>query len=173
MVFQPEPMFKAAEAILGRKIYPQKTKDKAQRIILFSPKGKKLNQAMARKFLKYERLLLIAPRYEGADERIREYLVDEEVSIGDYIISGAELAAMVFIDSLARLVPGVVSDKESIKNASFEKSLLDFPHYTKPSDFRGLKVPKVLVSGNHNQIAKWRKEQALAITKKRRPDLLK
>lgn len=173
MVFKSEPIFKAAEAILGQEVYPQNSKDKTRRIILFSPKGKRLNQGMVRKFLKYERLLLIAPRYEGADERIRKYLADEEVSIGDYIISGAELAAMVFIDSLVRLVPGVVSDKESIKNESFEKSLLDFPHYTKPLDFRGLRVPDVLTSGNHSQIAKWRKEQALAITKKIRPDLLK
>ena len=118
-------------------------------------------------------MILLAPRYEGVDERIRDHLVDDEVSVGDYVLSGGELPAMVFIDCLARLIPGVVSDKDSIENESFEKSSLDFPHYTKPADFRGLKVTKVLLSGNHKEIEEWRKSQALKITKKRRPDLLK
>lgn len=173
MVFAPQPLFSAVEGLLGYKVYPGAKKDIQTKVILFSPKGKTLNQKLARKFLSYERLLLLAPRYEGVDERVRKYLVDEEISIGDYILSGAELAAMVFIDCLARLIPGVVSDKESIKNESFEKPCLDFPHYTKPADFRGLKIPQVLLSGNHKKIMLWRREEALKITKKRRPDLLR
>lgn len=152
--------------------YENKIKDKTKRTILFSPKGKKLNQKMMNKFLSYEKLILIAPRYEGVDERVREYLVDEEISIGDYVLSGGELPAMVFIDSLVRLIPGVVSDKNSIKNESFENSLLDFPHYTRPAEFCGLKVPDILISGNHKDIEKWRKDKAFELTKKRRPDLL-
>ena len=173
MVFKAQPLFDSVEDILGKKIYPKNRKDKAKQIILFSPKGKTLNQKLVRKFLNYERLILLAPRYEGVDERVRKCLVDEEISIGDYILSGAELAAMVFIDSMVRLVPGVVSDKESIKKESFENSCLDFPHYTKPADFRGLKVPSVLLSGDHKKIEEWRKKKSLEITRKRRPDLMK
>ena len=173
MVFKTEPLFRAVESILGYKVYPKEKKDKNKKIILLTPQGKTLNQKMVKKFLNYERLILLAPRYEGVDERIRKHLAEEEISLGDYILSGGELASMVFIDCLCRLIPGVVSDKESIKNESFEGKGLDFPHYTKPADFRGLKVPKVLLSGNHGQIEEWRKGKALEATKKRRPDLLK
>jgi len=173
MVFTAPPLFNAVEKILGSKRYPKGKKDSAKRVVFFSPKGKTLNQKLVKKFLKYEQLVLIAPRYEGIDERARKYLADEEISIGDYVLSGAELAAMVFIDCLVRLIPGVVSDKDSVKRESFEKNLLDFPHYTRPADFRGLKVPQVLLSGNHAQIEEWRKQKALEITEKRRPDLLK
>lgn len=173
MVFSPEPFFKAVESILGRSTYPKLDKGNSQKILLLSPKGKKLEQKMIKKFLKYQRLVLLAPRYEGVDQRVHKHLADEEISIGDYVLSGGELPAMVFIDCLVRLIPGVVSDKESINNESFENSLLDFPHYTRPEDFRGLKVPEVLLSGNHSQIKQWRKAKALEITKKRRPDLLK
>ncbi len=172
MVFKAQPLFGAVEKILGRKVYPKKVKDKSKRVILFTPQGKTLNQKMVRKFLNCEQLVLLAPRYEGVDERVRKYLADEEISIGDYVLSGAELASMVFIDSLVRLIPGVVSDKESIKNESFENSRLDFPHYTKPADFRGLKVPKVLLCGDHKKINEWRKKKSIEITKRRRPDLL-
>jgi tRNA (guanine37-N1)-methyltransferase len=172
MVFKTQPMFDAVENVLGSKVYPKKEKDKTKRIILFSPKGKTLNQKTIKKYLNYERLVLLAPRYEGVDERVRKHLVDEEISIGDYVLSGGELAAMVFIDCLVRLMPGVVSDKDSVKRESFENSLLDFPHYTRPEDFRGLKVPSVLLSGNHRRIQEWRKQKALEMTKKRRPDLL-
>jgi tRNA (guanine37-N1)-methyltransferase len=172
MVFGAPAFFSACEGILGKKIYPEKEKDPLSRIILMSPRGKYLNQAMVRRFLKYERLLLLAPRYEGVDERVSEVLVDEEISIGDYILSGGELAAMVFIDCLVRLIPGVVSDVESIKNESFEKNSLDFPHYTKPADFKGLRVPEVLLSGNHKEIEKWRREKAREVTQRLRPDLL-
>ncbi len=172
MVFKPAPLFRAAEAITGQTLFPPKKKDTTCRIILFSPQGKTLNQRLVKKFFKYQRLILLAPRYEGVDERVRKYLADEEISIGDYVLSGGELAAMVFIDCLVRLIPGVVSDRESVKNESFENSLLDFPHFTKPADFRGLKVPRVLMSGNHQAIKAWRAKQALALTRRRRPDLL-
>ena len=173
MVFRPEPLFAAVEKILGYKVYPRKKKDPKKRIVLFTPKGKKLTQPRIKKLLKYKRLILIAPRYEGADERVHRHLAEEEISIGDYILSGAELAAMVFIDSLIRLIPGAVSSKESVQKESFEDSLLDFPHYTKPRDFRGLQVPAVLTSGDHKRIQAWRKNKAMESTKARRPDLWK
>jgi len=173
MVFRAEPLFKSVETILGSRIRPKKIRDRTKRVILFSPKGEVLNQKRIKKFLNYERLILIAPRYEGADERVRKYLVDEEISLGDYVLSGAELAAMVFIDCLTRLIPGVVSDKESIRKESFEGNLLDFPHYTRPEVFRSFKVPQVLLSGNHEKIKRWRKEKSLEITQRRRPDLLR
>ena len=172
MVFRTQPLFAASEHVLGQKLYPEKHKDDTTRIILLSPQGKTLNQKMVKRFFKYERLLLLAPRYEGVDERVRTHLADEEISIGDYILSGGELAVMVFVDCLVRLIPGVVSDKESVKNESFENSRFDFPHYTRPADFRGLKVPEVLLSGNHKAINQWRQKKALEITKKLRPDLL-
>ena len=164
MVFKPQPLFSAVEAISG---------SQNCKVVLFSPKGRKLTQKSVKKFLDCEQIICIAPRYEGVDERVREHLVDEEISIGDYVLSGGELPAMVFIDSLMRLIPGVVSDRESIKNESFENNSLDYPHYTRPDDFRGFKVPEVLLSGDHKKINQWRKQKALEITKKRRPDLLK
>jgi tRNA (guanine37-N1)-methyltransferase len=173
MLFKPEPMFSAVEAILGCQVYPDKLKDKTKRIILLSPKGKKLDQKKAKQLLGYQHLILLAPRYEGVDARVEEYLADEEISIGDYVLSGAELASMVLIDSLVRLIPGVVSDRESIKKESFENNLLDHPHYTRPPEFRGLKVPQVLLSGDHKAIKDWRQKKALELTKKKRPDLLK
>ncbi len=153
-------------------MYPREKKIKTEKIILLSPKGKTLNQKLARGFLDLERLLLVAARYEGVDERVREHLVDEEISVGDYVLSGGELAAMVFIDVLTRLIPGVVSDKDSVANESFEKSLLDCPHYTRPPEFRGLPVPEVLLSGDHQAIEKWRARRAREITIKKRPDLV-
>lgn len=173
MLFRTEPLFTAVEALLGSTMYPREHDDKNKRIILFSPQGKTLTQSLIKKFLQYERLVLLAPRYEGVDERVRKYLADEEISIGDYVLSGAELAAMVFVDCLTRLIPGVVSDKESIRRESFEENLLDFPSYTRPENFRGLKVPDVLLSGNHGKVEAWKKKQALQVTKEKRPDLLK
>lgn len=163
MVFKAKPLFEAVEAI---------SNSKNSKVVLFSPKGRKLTQESVKKFLDCEQIICLAPRYEGLDERVREHLVDEEISIGDYVTSGGELPAMVFIDSLMRLIPGVVSDKESIVNESFENNSLDYPHYTRPEDFRGMKVPEVLLSGDHKKITQWRKEKALEITRKRRPDLL-
>jgi len=172
MLFKAEPFFTAVESLSGC-TYPKKKKDYTRRIILFSPQGKTLNQKLIKSFLRYERLILLAPRYEGVDERVVKCLVDEEISIGDYVLSGGELAAMVFIDSLVRLIPGVVSDNKSIQQESFEGNLLDYPSYTRPESFRGLEVPNVLLSGNHAKIAAWRKEKALEATRKKRPDLLK
>ena len=173
MVLRCEPVFKAVVSILGYTVYPRKQKSNKKSIVFFTPQGKILTQNRIKKFLKFERLILLAGRYEGIDERIRKTLVDCEISIGDYVLSGGELAVFVFIDSLIRLIPGVVSCKDSIKNESFENNLLDFPHYTKPRDFRGLKVPQVLLSGDHEKIANWRRKKALEATKKKRPDLLK
>lgn len=172
MVFHPEPFFLAVEAIT-KSAYLDIKKDKKTRIVLFSPRGKTLTQGIAKKFLQYERVILLSPRYEGVDERVSENLIDEEISIGDYVLSGGELPAMVFIDSIVRLIPGVVSQKDSIINESFENNLIDFPHYTRPENFRDLKVPQVLLSGNHKKIKEWRKKKARELTKKYRPDLLK
>ncbi len=173
MVLRPEPIFKAVESILGCEVYPSKKKNKKKRVVFFTPQGKILTQKIARKFLRYEQLLLIAGRYEGIDERIRRYVVDEEISLGDYILSGGELAVMVFIDVLVRLVPGVLSSADSVVKESFEGGLLDYPHYTRPREFRGLKVPSVLLSGDHKKIETWRGKKAWERTRNRRPDLLK
>ena len=137
------------------------------------PQGKRLNQKIAKGLLKYEYLILICGHYEGIDERVREHLIDEEVSIGDYVLTGGELPAMVLVDCLARLVPGVLGDKNSLNFESFEGNLLEYPQYTRPAKFRNLPVPKVLLSGDHKKIEIWRKKEALKKTKKRRPDLLR
>lgn len=162
MVMKVEVVAKALKALANFK----------QRIILVTPQGKVFNQKHARRLVKYKRLILISGRYEGYDERIRK-LVDEEISIGDYVLTGGELPVMVITDAVARLVPGVVGKRESLEEESFSESLLEYPHYTRPEVFRGMRVPKVLLSGNHVQIKKWRQEQAFLRTKKRRPDLLK
>ncbi|MBD3246574.1 MAG: tRNA (guanosine(37)-N1)-methyltransferase TrmD [Candidatus Omnitrophica bacterium] len=173
MVFTPQPLFTAVEALTGALRYPREEEKSAGRVILLSPQGKNFSQRDARRYLEYERLILLAPRYEGVDERVRRYAVDEEVSIGDYVLSGGELAAMVCIDCVVRLIPGVVSDRTSVREESFERDLLDWPHYTRPEDFRGLKVPPVLRSGDHARIREWRESQARQRTQIRRPDLLK
>ncbi|MCK4810428.1 MAG: tRNA (guanosine(37)-N1)-methyltransferase TrmD [Candidatus Omnitrophica bacterium] len=172
MVFSCGPLFSAVESLLGYKVYPEQKKDSKKRVILFSPKGKLLSSKLVKKFLRYERLILIAPRYEGVDERVNKYLAEEMVSIGDYVLSGGELPGMVFIDCLVRLIPGVVSSPDSVKQESFENGFLDYPVYTRPRDFRGVKVPKVLISGNHKEIDFWRRKKAEDLTKKLRPDLL-
>jgi tRNA (guanine37-N1)-methyltransferase len=171
MVFRPQPLFYAVESILGYKVYPNKRMDRGKRIILFGPKGTLLKQSLVKKYLNYERLILIAARYEGVDERVRRYLAEDEISIGDYVLSGGELAAMVFVDCLVRLIPGVVSDFSSIKEESFEDNLLDYPVYTRPRSFRGLGVPHILLSGDHKKIIQWRKKKQEELTKKLRPDL--
>lgn len=167
MVFKPEPIFAAVKSI--------KSKNKGQktRVILLTPQGKTLNQRVAQRFSKFKNLILICGHYEGIDERVRQYLVDEEVSIGDYILTGGELPAMVLVDTIVRLLPGVLGDKNSAKSESFCRGLLEYPQYTRPADFKGKKVPKILLSGDHQKIATWRKEQAYKITKKKRPDLIR
>ena len=166
MVFMVKPIFEALKAI-APKAKAQKTKT-----ILLSPQGKTFTQKKAKELAKLDHLVLIAGHYEGFDERIREYLIDEELSIGDYVLTGGELPAMAVVDAVVRLIPGVL-DKEAKENESFsKKDLLDYPQYTRPSDFKGWEVPEILLSGNHAEIEKWRKEKSVEKTKKARPDLL-
>ena len=151
---------------------PSRGEGKRERVILMTPQGKVFNQKHVKRLAKYDRLIIISGRYEGYDERIRK-LVDEEISIGDYVLTGGELPAMVVIDAVARLQPGVVGKEQSLVDESFSKPLLEYPQYTRPAEFQGMKAPKVLLSGNHAKIKAWRDEQALKKTKRRRPDLLK
>jgi tRNA (guanine37-N1)-methyltransferase len=147
------------------------TKERVK-VILLTPQGKKFDQKTAKRLVKEKRLILICGHYEGVDERIRE-LADEEVSIGDYVLTCGELPALVLVDAVARLIPGVLGHKESTKSESFENSLLEYPQYTRPAEFKGMKVPDLLLSGNHKKIERWRGEEALKRTLKRRPDLIK
>jgi len=165
MVMKVEPMFNALGSI-GADGEPR-------RKILLSPQGRTFDQAVAEELLREERrIMLICGRYEGIDERVRENLIDEEISIGDFVMTGGELAALVIIDSIARLCPGVLGDDESSKEESFTWGILDYPHYTRPPDFMGQPVPDVLLSGNHARIAEWRRKGALRRTLEKRPDLL-
>src|SRR3989338_1696399 len=169
MVMTAEPIFRAAEKI-------RRTKDEGRgttKIILLCPQGKTLNQKMARRLSKLKHLILICGRYEGVDERVRRSLADEEISIGDYVLTGGELPAMVLVDALTRLIPGVLGHKDSTRDESFSADLLEYPQYSRPADFKGIKVPEVLLSGNHKKIEEWRKKQALETTKKKRPDLFR
>lgn len=161
MLMKPEPLF---DAITSRK-------ESDSYIILTSPRGEVFNQSIAKELSLKSKLIIVSGHYEGVDERVIDNLIDREISIGDYILTSGNLAAMVIVDSIARLIPGVLGDDESSKDESFENNLLEYPQYTKPSDFRGLKVPDVLLSGNHKLIQKWRTEKAIEITKKNRPDL--
>jgi tRNA (guanine37-N1)-methyltransferase len=165
MLLKPEPVFDAVEAI-----WP--SRNEKQKVILLSAQGRKFTQAIAREFLLHEELLLICGRYEGVDERVAEHLADDELSIGDYVLSGGELAAAVVVDAVARLLPGVVGNQDSTVNESFEQGILDCPQWTRPAEFRGWKAPEVLLSGNHAEIRKWRKQAALEKTARLRPDLL-
>ncbi|MDP2939298.1 MAG: tRNA (guanosine(37)-N1)-methyltransferase TrmD [Candidatus Omnitrophota bacterium] len=161
MVMKPEPIFRAVEHIKHR-----------AKIILLSPRGEKLNQKIAKELSKERQLILICGHYEGVDERVKK-IIDREISIGDYVLTGGEIPAMVLVDAVTRLVPGVLGDEDSLSQESFEENLLEYPHYTRPAVFKGMKVPEVLISGNHQRIAKWRQEKALKHTKAKRPDLLK
>lgn len=165
MVMMPGPVFDCFEHV-------QKQSAEKGKVILLSPQGKKLNQAIVRRLSKEERLILIAGRYEGFDERIRIGLSAEQISIGDYVLSGGELAAMVLIDAVVRLLEGALGGADSAEDDSFSNSLLEYPQYTRPEVFRGMKVPEILLSGDHGKIAEWRKRQSLERTKKYRPDLL-
>jgi tRNA (guanine37-N1)-methyltransferase len=167
MLMKPEPVFRAVESI-----FPERSA--AQRVVLLSAQGRRFDQAAARSWSGYGELLLICGRYEGVDERVAEHLADEEVSIGDYVLSGGELAAAVVVDAVSRLVPGVLGNEGSTRNESFtEAGLLDCPQYTRPAEFRGLAVPEPILSGNHDRIRAWRKEAAREKTKRNRPDLMK
>ncbi|HEY9569933.1 MAG TPA: tRNA (guanosine(37)-N1)-methyltransferase TrmD [Metalysinibacillus sp.] len=163
MVLKPEPMFEAVEKLSeGRK----------PRVVLLCPQGERYTQKKAEEFAQEEELILLCGHYEGYDERIREYLVTDEISIGDYVLTGGEIAAMTIVDSVVRLLPGVLGQEASHVNDSFSTGLLEHPHYTRPADFRGMKVPDILLSGHHANIEKWREQQSLKRTFLRRPDLL-
>ncbi len=165
MVMKPEPFFAAVETIA-----PDKSR---RRVIMLSPAGGKFDQSMAEEFSREpRRLVFLCGRYEAIDERVRVALADDEISIGDYVLSGGELPALVIIDAVARLVPGVLGDEHSAETESFSWGILDYPHYTRPPDCKGLAVPGILLSGNHRDILRWRRKQALLRTLKRRPDLL-
>jgi tRNA (guanine37-N1)-methyltransferase len=163
MVLKPEPIFEGVEALRGEKT----------RVILMTPVGQKFDQTAARRLAQEQHLLFICGAYEGTDERVREALVDEELSIGDYVLTNGSLPAMVVIDAVTRLLPGALGDDQSSHDESFSAGQLEYPHYTRPAEFRGMKVPEVLLSGHHAEIEKWRREQSLQRTKERRPDLLK
>ncbi len=163
MLMMPQPLWECIESV--------KTQD--SHIIYLSPKGETLTQKKVENLASYKDLILICGHYEGIDQRIIDKFVDEEISIGDYVLTGGELPAMVVVDSVARILPDVLGNENSFKNETFSNSLLEFPQYTRPSEFMGLKVPEVLLNGNHKEIEKWRLEQSLILTGKRRPDLLK
>ena len=162
MLLKVEPLFEAVESLRR-----EKTK-----VILLSPSGRKFDQSIARELSQEKDLLLVCGSYEGFDERVREVLADDELSIGDYVLTNGALPAMVVVDAVARLLPGVLGDDESSHDESFSAGLLEYPQYTRPAEFRGMKVPEVLLSGNHAEIEKWRREQAKLRTEKQRPDLL-
>ena len=161
MLLKPEPIFEAVEALAGE----------STEVILLSPSGRTFTQAIAQEMSQKAHLLLISGHYEGFDERIRAELADDELSIGDYVLTNGALPVMVLIDTLTRLIPGVLGDNTSANEESFSHGLLEYPQYTRPADFRGMKVPDVLLSGNHAEIARWRAEQARLRTQERRPDL--
>jgi tRNA (guanine37-N1)-methyltransferase len=168
MVLKPEPIFEAVASIQS---------DVSQEggvlpVILLTPQGRPFSQQVAEELSSYSQMILVCGRYEGVDERVREHLVTDEISIGDYVLSGGDLAAMVVVDAVVRLLPGVLGSEASLLDESHATGLLEYPHYTRPAAYRGWFVPDVLLSGNHAQIAKWRREQALHRTLKRRPELL-
>jgi tRNA (guanine37-N1)-methyltransferase len=162
MVLKPEPIFRAFETV----------KKVDSHTILLSPQGRQFDQKVAQELSKKHHIIIICGRYKGVDERVRENLANDEISVGDYILSGGEAAALVIIESTVRLLPGVVGDEESINTDSFVQGGLEAPYYTRPQEFRNLKVPEVLLSGNHEAIRRWRRLKSLEITKQRRPDLL-
>lgn len=163
MVLKPEPIFAAVESL----------RREGSRVVLMSPQGRVFRQAIAQQLSRLEHLVLLCGHYEGVDERVREQLVDDELSIGDYVLTGGELAAMVVVDAVGRLIPGVLGGEESTLEESFAAGLLEYPHYTRPASFRGWEVPEVLLSGDHARVARWRREQSLLRTLRRRPELLR
>jgi tRNA (guanine37-N1)-methyltransferase len=165
MVMKPEPLFAAMEAIIAGRGAPDA-------VVLLTPAGRRFSQAEARRLVMRRHVAVLCGRYEGIDERVRERWATDEISIGDYVLSGGEIPALVVIDAVARLVPGVVGDEQSVSGDSFERGLLDYPHYTRPAEVAGLRVPEVLTSGHHGEISRWRRRQALRRTLERRPDLL-
>lgn len=188
MILMVEPIDKALKSLKAISSTPTQNETIVKKcarplVILLTPQGKVFNQKIARKMAQEKHLIFICGHYEGIDERIREHLVDEEISIGDYVLTGGELPAMVVTETIVRLIPGVLKKEEAIKSESFsrfyvlihgnKKALLEYPQYTRPANFKGWRVPDILLSGNHKKIAQWRKKKSLEKTKKRRPDLLK
>lgn len=165
MVMKPEPLFRAVEAL-----DPHPPPDG---IVLFTPLGRRFDQEVAREYAACSRLVLLCGRYEGVDERVHRYLATEELSIGDFVLTGGEAAALVVIDAVARLLPGVLGKEESSADETFSEHLLEYPHYTRPQEYRGWTVPEVLLSGDHGAVARWRREQSLRRTLERRPDLFR
>ena len=163
MLMKVEPLFEAVDSLRREKT----------RVILFSPSGRKFDQRIARELAQQEDLLLITGHYEGFDERVREALADDALSVGDYVLTNGALPAMIVVDAVTRLLPGVLGDDASSLDESFSHGMLEYPQYTRPAEFRGMKVPEILLSGNHAEIEKWRREQARLRTEKQRPDLLK
>jgi tRNA (guanine37-N1)-methyltransferase len=177
MVMKPEPVFEALESILelnSPDTSPRPVADTRQGmpIILLTPQGRVFTQRLAEELVGHERIALLCGRYEGIDERVREHLVTDEISVGDYVLTGGELPALIVIDALSRLIPGVLGDPTGAEDDSHAMGLLEYPHYTKPAEFRGWKVPEVLLSGDHGKIETWRREQALIRTLRKRPDML-
>jgi tRNA (guanine37-N1)-methyltransferase len=198
MVLKPEPLFEAVEKLLGRSVGDAgeiKRTEQGTAIVLLSAAGQRFTQATARRFAQLQRIIFICGRYEGVDERVAEHLATDEISVGDYVLSGGELPAMLILDAVTRLLPGAVGNEASTQNESFSQAmggettgntvlqpiagsaqseplhLLDFPHYTRPAEFRGWKVPEVLIGGNHAEVIKWRRREALEKTRRNRPDL--
>jgi tRNA (guanine37-N1)-methyltransferase len=167
MVMRPEPLVEAIEALAG-----PKGESRSARVLLLSPQGRRFEQQRAQELAHTQHLVLVCGRYEGVDQRVIELAVDEEVSIGDYVLAGGELPALVLIEAVTRLLPGVMGNPESAESESFQTGILEGPQYTRPPEYRGFEVPAVLRSGDHQAIARWRAEQARAITRERRPDLL-
>jgi len=165
MLMKPEPLFEAVESI--------QYECSSRKVILLSPQGKIFNQEMARQLSLTDHLIMICGRYKGVDERVCEYLVTDEISIGDYVLSGGEIPALVLVDAISRLLPGALGNYESAQDDSFSDGILDCPHYTRPADYRGMGVPKILLSGDPQKISQWQRQQALMRTLRKRPDLLK
>jgi tRNA (guanine37-N1)-methyltransferase len=172
MVMKPEPVFEAVETVMSSVLKMPEMAGAKLSVILLTPQGRVFNQSISRELAEYDWLMLICGHYEGIDERIREHLVKDEISIGDYILTGGELAAMVVVDAVVRLIPGVLGSGESLVCESHTGGLLEYPQYTRPEVYREWTVPGVLLSGNHGEIARWRQEQSLKRTAERRPDLL-
>ncbi|HKG13700.1 MAG TPA: tRNA (guanosine(37)-N1)-methyltransferase TrmD [Pyrinomonadaceae bacterium] len=171
MVLKPEPIFEAVESLTGVEGDAQAIRGAGRRVVLLSPQGRELTQALASELATVEQVVVICGRYEGVDERVAETLATDEVSIGDYVLSGGEPAAVVLVDAVTRLVPGALGSETSAVNESFSEGLLDFPNYTRPVEFRGRRVPEVLLGGHHAEVARWRRRAALGKTRRNRPDL--
>jgi tRNA (guanine37-N1)-methyltransferase len=173
MVMKPEPVFEAIETVLGLNSDPTQPKPASNiPIILLTPQGRVFNQSIAQELSQYPHIALLCGRYEGIDERIRTHLVTDEISIGDYVLTGGELPALILIDAIARLLPDVLGDPTGAQDDSHATGLIEYPHYTRPPEFRGWKTPDILLTGDHAKIDKWRREQSLLRTLKKRPDML-